>query len=246
MKLIIHGYTGRMGQIVVSMAEQGFKNAETAAKVSPDCPEEKNGCYTALEHFDGEADCIIDFSNRAATKELLEYAVKREIPVVLATTGQTAEEIEMINKAAEKIAIFRSANMSIGIALLASLAKQTAAAFPNADIEIVETHHNQKLDVPSGTALLLARKIKEAREDAEFIVGRHENGKRAEKEIGIHSIRLGNETGTHEIIVSTGSETVTLKHKAENRALFAEGALAAAEFISGKTAGLYDMKDIAG
>ncbi len=246
MKLIIHGYTGRMGQIVVSMAEQGFKGALTAAKVSPDCQEEKNGCYAALEHYDGEADCIIDFSNHAATKELLEYAVKREIPVVLATTGQTAEEVEMINKAAEKIAIFRSANMSIGIAFLANLAKQTAAAFPDADIEIVETHHNQKLDVPSGTALLLARKIKEARNDAEFIVGRHENGKRADKEIGIHSIRLGSETGTHEIIVSTGSETVTLKHKAENRSLFAEGALAAAEFICGKSAGLYDMRDIAG
>ncbi len=246
MKLIIHGYTGRMGQAVVSMAQQGFRGAETAAKVSPDCVEEKNGCYTALEHFDGEADCIIDFSNHTATKELLEYAVKREIPVILATTGQTTEEVEMINKAAEKIAIFRSANMSIGIALLASLAKKTAEAFPNADIEIIETHHNQKLDVPSGTALLLGRKIKEARKNAELIIGRHENGKRAKNEIGIHSIRLGNEIGTHEIIISTGSETITLKHKAENRALFAEGALAAAEFICGKTAGLYDMRNIVG
>ena len=233
-----------MGHIVVSMAEQGFRGASAAAKVSPECQEEKDGFYTALEHFDGEADCIIDFSNHEATRGLLEYAVKRGIPAVIATTGHTADEIEIISKAAEKIAVFRSANMSIGIALLAELAKKSAAAFPDADIEIVEIHHNQKLDVPSGTALLLARKIKEVRSEAEFLVGRHENGKRTKKEIGIHSLRLGSETGTHEIRISTGSETIILTHKAENRALFAEGAFAAAEFIRTKKNGLYTMDDM--
>ena len=140
--------------------------------------------------------------------------------------------------------VFLSANMSLGVALLADLAKKAAAVFPDADIEIVEKHHNQKLDVPSGTALLLARRIKEARPEAQFVIGRHENGKRTQKEIGIHSLRLGNEVGTHEIIIATGSETVTIKHEAENRSLFANGALAAAAFLGGKAAGLYSMADI--
>ena len=130
------------------------------------------------------------------------------------------------------------------MALLAELAAKAAAVFPNADIEIVEKHHNQKLDVPSGTALLLAHRIQEVREDTVLLVGRHENGKRTAREIGIHSLRLGNEVGTHEIIIATGSETITLKHEAENRALFANGALAAAAFLAGKPAGQYSMRDI--
>ena len=113
-----------------------------------------------------------------------------------------------------------------------------------ADIEIIEAHHNQKLDVPSGTALLLARRIREARPQARFLVGRHENGKRTREEIGIHSLRLGNEVGMHEIIIATGSETVTLKHEAGSRSLFAQGALAAAAFIVGKAPGMYDMRSI--
>ena len=134
--------------------------------------------------------------------------------------------------------------MSIGVALLADLAKKAAAVFPDADIEIIERHHNQKLDVPSGTALLLARRIREARPEAEFVVGRHENGRRTPQEIGIHALRYGSEVGTHEIILSNGKENVTLKHEAENRALFADGALVAAEFLAEKGPGLYDMKDI--
>ena len=143
-----------------------------------------------------------------------------------------------------RIDAFLSANMSIGVALLADLAKKAAAVFPDADIEIIERHHNQKVDVPSGTALLLARRIQEVRPEAELVVGRHENGKRTPTEIGIHSLRYGSEVGTHEIILSNGSETVTLKHEAESRVLFARGAVAAAEFIVGKAPGLYDMRDI--
>ena len=197
-----------------------------------------------LNEYQGPADVVIDFSNHAATVQVTEYCVKRGFPVVIATTGQTKEEQAMIEEAAKAVPVFLSANMSLGVALLADLAKKAAAVFPDADIEIVEKHHNQKLDVPSGTALLLARRIKEVRPEAEFVIGRHENGKRTQKEIGIHSLRLGNEVGIHEIIIATGSETVTLKHEAENRSLFAQGALAAAAFIAGKAPGMYDMRSI--
>ena len=174
----------------------------------------------------------------------MEYCVRRNLPVIIATTGQSKEELALIDAASKAVPVFLSANMSLGVALLADLAKKAAAVFPDADIEIIEKHHNQKLDVPSGTALLLARRIKEARPEAQFVIGRHENGKRTQKEIGIHSLRLGNEVGIHEIIIATGSETVTLKHEAENRSLFAQGALAAAAYIVGKAPGMYDMRSI--
>jgi 4-hydroxy-tetrahydrodipicolinate reductase len=140
--------------------------------------------------------------------------------------------------------VFRSANMSLGIAVLLDLARRAARMFPDADVEIVEAHHNQKLDVPSGTALMLANAVRSVRPEAEFVVGRHENGKRKKSEIGIHSLRLGNEVGMHEILITTGNETLTLKHEAESRALFAEGALAAAAWLMGKPAGLYNMQDL--
>lgn len=245
MNLLIHGYTGRMGQIVSNMAENGFAGASVVAKVSPECPQDGvDGCYTELSHYQGTADCVVDFSNHAATASLLSYCTEHNLPVVIATTGQTDEELVLIHNAAKQIPIFFSANMSIGVALLADLAKKAAATFPDADIEIIEKHHNQKLDVPSGTALLLARRIQEARQDATLLVGRRDFGKRPKGEIGIHSIRLGTEVGTHEIIIATGSETITLKHEAENRMLFAEGALTAAAFLAGKPAGIYNMQDI--
>ena len=245
MKVIIHGATGRMGHMVSSMAEKGFAGAEVAALVSPSIAEGgAEHAYTALEHFQGEADCVIDFSSHTALAALLTYCVERRLPTVIATTGYTEAERKMIEKASLEIPIFFSANMSIGIALLAELAQKAAATFPQADIEIVEKHHNQKLDVPSGTALLLAQSIQTVRADSELVIGRHENGKRGRQEIGIHSLRLGNEVGTHEIIISTGNETITLKHEAENRALFAEGALRAAAFLCAKPAGLYSMEDM--
>ena len=197
-----------------------------------------------LAEYRGPADVVIDFSNHAATAQVTEYCVGRGLPVVIATTGQTDAEMALIEGAAKAVPVFLSANMSLGVALLADLAKRAAAMFPEADIEIVERHHNQKLDVPSGTALLLARRIQEARPQAQFLVGRHENGKRARDEIGIHSLRLGNEVGVHEAIIATGSETITLKHEAESRSLFAQGALAAAAFVAGKAPGMYDMRSI--
>ena len=247
MKILVHGAGGHMGQIVCRMAEEGRGGAELTARVSPELVSDPaNAVYTNLDEFSGAADVVIDFSNHSSTEALLTYCTKRNLPVVIATTGQTEAERKMIQAAAESIPVFFSANMSVGIAVLADIAKRAAAAFPEADIETIEKHHNRKLDVPSGTALILANAIREVRESSVFNIGRHENGKRTPEEIGIHSIRLGNEVGTHEIIISNGNETITLKHEAENRALFAEGAVKAAAFLCGKEAGLYTMKDLLG
>ena len=168
MKIIVHGAAGRMGSEVIRLVENSSN--EIAAKVDAFGT---GDILTSLDAFDGDADCIIDFSNHTATKALLDYATKRAIPVVLATTGHTAEELELIRDAARSIPVFFSANMSLGVALLCSLAKSAALAFPDADIEIVEKHHNRKLDVPSGTALMLADSVKEARPDAEYVIGRY-------------------------------------------------------------------------
>lgn len=240
MNIIINGAKGRMGRIVDEAAVAGGHAVVARVDFGYGAGE---GLRT-LDEYQGPADVVIDFSNHAATAQVTEYCVKRGLPVVVATTGQTEEELSLIEGAAKVVPVFLSANMSLGVALLADMAKKAAAVFPEADIEIIEKHHNQKLDVPSGTALLLARRIREARPRAEFLVGRHENGKRTRDEIGIHSLRLGNEVGVHEVIIATGSETITLKHEAENRSLFAQGALAAAAFVVGKAPGMYDMRSI--
>ena len=241
MNIILNGSNGRMGRIVAEAVEQGGAHAG-GAKV--DWSYAAGDGYSKLTQYEGPADLVIDFSNHAATDDVTAYCVERGLPVVIGTTGQTEDELALIRAAAEKIPVFLSGNMSIGVAVLADLARRAAAMFPEADIEIIERHHNQKLDVPSGTALLLARRIQEARPDSELLIGRHENGKRTRREIGIHSLRYGNEVGTHEIIIAAGNETLTLKHEAEDRSLFARGALAAAEFLAGREPGLYDMKDI--
>ena len=151
---------------------------------------------------------------------------------------------QAIEAAAAEIPVFFASNYSLGIAVLADIACRATAMFPDADIEIVEMHHNQKLDVPSGTALTLASSIASVRPGAELVIGRHENGKREKKQIGIHSLRLGNLSGTHEILIATGSEVLTLRHEARDRTLFADGAMQAAHFLVGKPAGLYTMQDL--
>lgn len=241
MKLIVNGAAGHMGQALCALIAQGRQGAELAAMVDR-CPGE--GMLGALADFDGEADCIVDFSHHAATAELTAYAVERGIPLVVATTGQTPEETGCIQRAAERIPLFFSANMSLGVAVLASLVKQAAAMFPDADIEIVEQHHNRKLDVPSGTALMLGRAVCEVRPEARLLVGRHENGKRDPRDVGIHALRMGNTVGVHEVYINTGTEVLTLRHEAQDRALFAAGALSAAAFLQGKAPGLYNMDDL--
>lgn len=240
-KVLINGACGRMGKEVEKIVEAS-ETMTVAAKVDKMAAE--SGCYTDINDFSGEADIIIDFSNHLGTKDLLDYAVKNNIPTVVATTGHTPEELALIEDAGKKIAVFHSANMSLGVALLCELAVKAAATMPDADIEIVETHHNRKLDAPSGTALMIANAIKAVREKAQFVFGREGMAKREKNEIGVHAVRRGNIVGIHEVLVSTDSQTITLKHEAHSRALFAEGAVSAAEFILGKPAGLYNMNNI--
>lgn len=240
-KVLINGACGRMGKEVEKIVEAS-ETMTVAAKVDKMAAE--SGCYTDINDFSGEADIIIDFSNHLGTKDLLDYAVKNNIPTVVATTGHTPEELALIEDAGKKIAVFHSANMSLGVALLCELAVKAAATMPDADIEIVETHHNRKLDAPSGTALMIANAIKAVREKAQFVFGREGMAKREKNEIGVHAVRRGNIVGIHEVLVSTDSQTITLKHEAHSRALFAEGAVSAAEFILGKPAGLYNMNSI--
>ena len=248
MKFIIHGAAGRMGQNLITSVEAmghtvaacvDILYADAAAK-NPAYP-----CFASIDAVDVAADCIIDFSNHVTTIPLLAFAMAHKMPVMLATTGQTPEELAAVDAATAQIPLFRAANMSLGIATLVSLVKTAVCMFPDADIEIIEKHHNQKLDVPSGTALALADAVCAVREDAELVIGRHENGKRRKCEVGIHSLRLGGVVGEHEVIITTGNETISLKHEAHSRAVFADGGVQAAAFVAAQTEpGLYTMEDL--
>ena len=245
MNILLNGISGHMGREVVKLCAEGYRDATLIMGVDPmySGGESVPVFNNFAEIASGEGiDCIVDFSHHSLTEALLDFAEEFSIPVVLATTGHTEEEIGRIRLASERIPVFYSANMSLGIALLCELAKNTAAAFPEADIEIIEKHHNRKIDAPSGTALMLATALTEVREDAFVKAGRSGQGKREKAEIGVHAIRMANIVGEHEVIVGTKNQTITLKHEAHSRALFAEGALCAAEYITSRKAGLYNMK----
>ncbi len=246
MNIILNGFSGRMGASVCEVASNGYMNSEVVAGVDLFPKEGSIPCYKNFSDIKEKADCIIDFSNHASIKAVADYAVASALPLVVSTTGHTDEEKEIIRKASESVPVFYSANMSMGVALLCRMATLAAKTLPGADIEIVETHHNRKLDAPSGTALMIANAIKSVRENAKFIFGRSGMAKREADEIGIHAVRRGNIVGIHEVIVSTDYETITIKHEAHSRTLFAEGAIAAADFITGKAPGLYDMTSIIG
>lgn len=243
MRILINGVSGYMGHEVEKMVLAGVRGTEFAGGVDPKAGDRED-CVKSFADGPAEADCIVDFSHHSCTAELLDYAIGHRLPVVLATTGQTEEEKQMIRDAAEKIPVFYAANYSLGIALLAEMAKKVAAAMPEAEIEIIEKHHDRKLDAPSGTALALAEAIREVRPDSHAVCGRSGQGKRMPEEIGIHAVRMGNIVGEHEIMIGTPNQMITLKHEAYDRALFAEGALAAAEFLTGQPAGFYDMKSL--
>ena len=249
MNILINGIAGFMGREVAKLCEAGYRGARLTVGVDPsangsEAPESVKSFKEIMSIND--VDCIVDFSHHTCVPSLLEFAVENNIPTVVATTGHTPEEIAKIHEAAAKIPVFFSANMSLGVALLVELAKTAAQAMPDAEIEIIEKHHNRKIDAPSGTALMIANAITEVRPEAYVNNGRSGQGKRTHEEIGIHAIRMGNIVGEHEVIVGTQNQTVTLKHEAHSRALFAEGALAAAAFLVECDAGLYDMKSLVG
>ena len=248
MNILVNGIAGHMGREVARLCEEGCRGAALVGGVDIHPSEERIPVWSCLADLPATLDisCIVDFSHHSCVVPLLEYAKENGLPVVVATTGHTEEELAAIRAAATHIPVFFSANMSYGVALLVELAKQAAIAMPDADIEIIEKHHNRKLDAPSGTALMLADELCRVRQGAYPNPGRSGKAKREPGEIGIHAVRLGNIVGEHEVIIGTGSQTITLKHEAHSRALFAEGALAAAAFLVTCPPGLYDMKSLFG
>ena len=244
MKILLSGINGFMGKEVYKLCAQN-EQFEIVAGVDINC--DATSVVATFADFDSaptDIDCIIDFSHFSLTEKLLAYATKNCIPLVLATTGQTEAQKELIREASNQIPLFYAANYSMGVALLIELAKQTAAAFPEADIEIIETHHNRKADAPSGTALAIYEAIRSVRQNAVKKIGRSGVCKRTPEEIGIHAVRMANVAGIHEVIVGTANQTITLKHEAHNRAVFAEGALFAAAFLVKQNPGLYKMTDL--
>ena len=237
MRAILCGANGAMGKLI-----DGLLPGEIVGRVSIDG---ENGVPKTFEELGvTEADLIIDFSHHTAIADVLAYAKKIGCGVVVGTTGHTAEEKELIYSAAKELPVFYSGNMSLGIAVLCLLAKQAAGYFPDADIEIVEIHHNRKVDAPSGTAHMLFNAIKEVRPEATEHCGRAGEGKREKQEIGISSLRMGNVVGVHEVHICAGSQTLTLRHEAVTRTMLAEGAVDAARFMVGKAAGLYNMEGL--
>ena len=239
MRAILCGANGAMGKQIDTILGE-----KIVGRVSIDG--ENNVPKTFEELGDVKGDIIIDFSHHSAIADVIAYAKKYGCAVVVGTTGHTADEKELIYKASEILPVFYSGNMSLGIAVLCRLAKQAAAAFPDADIEIVEVHHNRKVDAPSGTAHMLFNAIRQVRPTAVEACGRAGEGKRKKDEIGIASLRMGNVVGIHEVHICTPSQTLTLRHEAGSRQMLAEGAVDAAIFMEGKPTGLYTMEELLG
>ena len=235
MRPVVCGANGAMGKLIC-----GILGDEVVGRVSIDGENGVPKTFAGLGEV--QADVVIDFSHHTAVKDVLAYAKAIGAAAVIGTTGHTAEEKDLIFAAAEEIPVFYSGNMSLGIAVLCRLAKQAAAAFPDADIEIVETHHIRKVDAPSGTAHMIFNAIKEVRPNAVEHCGRSGEGKRTKDEIGIHALRMGNVVGVHEVHIVTPTQSLTLRHDAITRAMLADGAVDAARFMVGKAKGFYNME----
>ena len=237
MRAILCGANGAMGKLI-----DGILGNEVVGRVSIDGENGVPKTFAELGNVDG--DILIDFSHHTAIADVLAYAKAQGCAAVIGTTGHTEEEKALIYAAAEEIPVFYSGNMSLGIAVLCRLAKQAASFFPDADIEIVETHHNRKVDAPSGTAWMLYNAVKEVRPQATAHCGRAGEGKRTHDEIGISSLRLGNVVGVHEVYIHTPTQSLQLRHEAITRGMLAEGAVDAARFMEGKGKGLYNMNQL--
>ena len=249
-KVIMHGCNGKMGQTITGLAAAD-EEIEIVAGV--DAFDDGRNAYPVFKSMDlctVEADVVIDFSNASAVDGLLDYCAEKGLPCVLCTTGLSEEQLEKVKAASAKTAILKSANMSLGINMLLKLLKEAAGVLAPAgfDIEIVEKHHNQKVDAPSGTALALADSInEELRDEYEYIYDR--SGRRIQrpaKEIGLSAVRGGTIVGEHDVIFAGADEVVTFSHTAYSKAVFGKGAVQAAKFLAGKPAGMYDMSDVIG
>ena len=237
MRAVLCGANGAMGKLI-----DGILGSEVAGRVSIDG--ENNVPKTFEELGTVEADVVIDFSHHTAIADVLSYAEKIGAAAVIGTTGHTEAEKQLIDDAAQRIPVFYSGNMSLGIALLCSMTRQAVARFPEADVEIVEIHHNRKVDAPSGTAKMLFEAVKAVRPNAVEHDGRSGECKRTKDEVGISSLRMGNVVGVHEVHICTSSQTITLRHEVATRSMLAEGGVEAARFIVGKPKGLYNMTNL--
>ncbi len=247
-KLIIHGCNGKMGQVITKIVKEDA-NAEVVAGIDAYTGiANEYPVFESIEKCDVEADAVLDFSNAAAVDGLLDYCAEKQVPVVLCTTGLSEAQLQKVKETSEKVAVLKSANMSLGINMLLKLLQDAAKVLAPAgfDIEIVEKHHNQKVDAPSGTALALADSINHAMDEAyEYNYDRSQvRKKRDKKEIGIAAVRGGTIVGEHEVIFAGEDEVIEFKHTAYSKAVFAKGAVEAGKFLKGKPAGLYDMKDV--
>lgn len=249
-KMLLVGCNGRMGKVITELAA-GDADIEISAGV--DVAGECAGKYPVVSSFDevaADVDVIVDFSSPKVFDAMLDYALANKLPVVVCTTGLSEEQIARLDSAVEQIAVLRSANMSLGVNLLIKLVKEAAQTLAKAgfDIEIVERHHNQKKDAPSGTALALADSINEGLDNAyEYVYDRSDRvQKRDPKEIGISAVRGGNIPGTHEVIFAGMDEVVELTHLAYSRSIFGKGAISAAKFLAGKSPKFYSMADVIG
>ena len=249
-KIIMHGCNGHMGQVISGIVEKE-PDAEIVAGI--DIADQGKNSYPVFTDIDAcqvEADAIIDFSSAKATDKLLEYSAARQIPVVLCSTGLSEEQLAKVEETSKKVAVLKSANMSLGINTLLKLVQDAAKVLATAgfDMEIVEKHHRLKVDAPSGTALALADSINEAMDNKyHYVYDRSQKReKRDDKEIGISAVRGGTIVGEHEIIFAGQDEVIEFKHTAYSKAIFGKGAVEAAKFLAGKPAGRYDMSDVIG
>lgn len=247
-KILMHGCNGKMGRMITEIVKND-ENAEIAAGVDAytGVPNEYP-VFDSLEKCDIDTDVIIDFSNAGAIDGLLDYCTEKKLPVVLCTTGLSEEQLAKVKKASEKTAVLKSANMSMGINLLMKLLAEAGKVLGPAgyDIELVERHHNQKLDAPSGTALALADSVNDALDGKySYVYDRSQVRKKRDKyEIGISAVRGGTIVGEHEVIFAGTDEVIEFKHTAYSRSVFAKGAVEAAKFLAEQAPGLYDMGDV--
>lgn len=244
-KIILNGCNGKMGKVVTSLAGN-YENLTIAAGVDRDTNNTAFPVFNNISKCNVEADVILDFSRPDALNDLIAYAESKNISLILCTTGYTDEQLSIIKAASNKIPLFRSANMSIGINVINNILRNISAQlYGDFDIEIIEKHHNQKVDAPSGTALLLGNTIKDAiDEETVYVHGRDGIAKRKHNEIGVHAIRGGSIVGEHEVIFAGQGETIEIKHTAISREVFAVGALKACQFMCGKKPGFYSMDDV--
>lgn len=245
-RILLSGCCGKMGRYVCE-AVKSRNDCEIVAGI--DIVEDSTLGFPVFQNYNEaevKADVIIDFSNPSLLSSMLEYALNNKCAIVLATTGLSDEQIKSVEEASENIAVFFTYNMSLGVSLLCELSKTAAKILGNGfDVEIVEAHHNQKIDAPSGTALMLANAVKEEMPDAYFEYDRHsKREKRNTNEIGIHSIRGGTIVGEHQVIFAGTDEIVTLSHSARSKAIFSQGAVNAAVFLNNKESGMYNMSDL--